>query len=75
MAAFFGFLGKIVVGTIVGVLTAAAVAAIGLAITDSTGVTEVHSIFQGEVTIEVPSDLTFVCIERASGETVCRRDD
>ncbi len=48
------FIAKIVIGTIVGVLTAAAVAAIGLAITDQTGVTEVRSVFQGDF---LPKDL------------------
>ena len=51
------FIAKIVIGTIVGVLTAAAVAAIGLAITDQTGVTEVRSVFQGDF---LPKDL-IVC--------------
>ena len=77
MRELFSFIGKIVVGTIVGVLTAGTVAAIGLAVTDSAGVTDVQSVFKGEVKVQVdiPPDLEFLCVDDQSGTTTCTRSD
>ena len=73
MRSLFEFMGKIVIGTTVGVLTAAAVAAIGLAITDATNVTDVQSVLQADIEVVIPPDLEFRCTEDQSGDTICSR--